>query len=392
MQVFKAFFKILKAHKVGVIIYGSIILVMMLVMNATGAGTEDVFKEEGFSLLILDEDGSEVSKGLYDYLAGIHEIKEGSFSEDQITDMLYYRSVLAYIIIPENFGEDVKNGMVPKLTMRSDDALPVSSYLERQINAYVAHLSGYLVLGESFAQANEKALVDSDYARLVTMEHKDVVETGTGDISFSVLLFSAFSVMGVIFSGLLPVLFRFKQPGVYERNQISAYRSEKRGVVLALATILFAAFVYLVIAVLLLVTEGKKYSGEAMFLHLLNLFVFTVTVALIATAISFLPISGAESQVGMITNIISLSFAFLGGVFVPLSVLGDGVKNFARFLPTYWYSMAVERVNEGAVLSGIWDCLLIELLFGISCMAVGLVSARMLENRIPHKREGKKPA
>ncbi len=391
MQVFKAFFKILKVHKTAVIIYAAIVVAMMLVMNATGAGEQDIFQQEGYTLLIQDEDESEISRGLSDYLSGIHEIKDGSFTDEQITDMLYYRSVLAYIIIPKGFSEDVKNGKVPTVTMRSDNALPVSSYLERQINAYVSHLAGYLVLGESFEKANEKALVDSDYARLVTIR---TAEEGAGsdEIAFSVVMFSAFSIMGIIFSGLLPVLFRFKQPGVYERNMISSCRPEKRNLVLAIASVLFSVGVFVIISLVDIFAEGKNNSTETMALFIFNLFVFTVTVGLMATAVSNLPIAGTDGQVGMITNIISLSFAFLGGVFVPLSVLGEGVKNIARFLPTYWYATAVNRIRDGEGLADITDCLLIQLLFGVACMAVGLIVSRLWENKTLHKTKEKKPA
>ena len=95
------------------IIYTAIILVMLVVMSKTGTGNENLFEQEGFDIMIADEDDTEISKGLTEYLFSIHNEKEGDFSEDQITDMLYYRSVLAYIIIPKGFAEDVQAGRTP---------------------------------------------------------------------------------------------------------------------------------------------------------------------------------------------------------------------------------------------------------------------------------------
>ena len=73
-----------------------------------------------------------------------------------------------------------------------------------------------------------------------------------------------------------------------------------------------------------------------------------------------------------ITNIIGLSFCFLGGIFVPLEYLGNGAKSIGKFLPTYWYAEAIEKIKNGKGLADITNCLLIQLMFGIMVMAVGL--------------------
>ena len=380
MQVFKSFFKIIKVHKVGVIIYTAIILVMLVVMSKTGTGNENLFEQEGFDIMIADEDDTEISKGLTEYLLSIHNEKEGDFSEDQITDMLYYRSVLAYIIIPKGFAEDVQAGRTPQIKLRTDQTLPVGNYVENQINAYITHLSDYLVLGESFEQANEKALVAADYARLVTMETKKSASGNTLS-NINVILFAAFSVMGILLSGLLPVLFKFKQEGVYERTAVSSYRPEKRILALSLGTIVFSLAVFALLSVLLITLAGGEYGTGEMVLYLLNLFTFTVVISLLAIMIVQLPLSGSDSQVGMITNVVSLALSFLGGIFVPLSVLGEGVKSFARFLPTYWYATAVEKIGDGAATTDILSCMLIELFFGVACAVVGIVIARLSENK-----------
>ena len=78
----------------------------------------------------------------------------------------------------------------------------------------------------------------------------------------------------------------------------------------------------------------------------------------------------------MITNVVSLSLSFLGGVFVPLEVMGENVKAVSRFLPTYWYSTAVNAITDGKGFADIAGYMGIELLFGIACLAVGIVFAR----------------
>ena len=79
---------------------------------------------------------------------------------------------------------------------------------------------------------------------------------------------------------------------------------------------------------------------------------------------------------------IGLSFAFLGGTFVPLTILGDEVAKVGRFIPNYWYSTACLRIwNEGAGLSDIIDCFGLQILFGVLCLSIGLVFTRFFGDK-----------
>jgi ABC-type multidrug transport system permease subunit len=67
------------------------------------------------------------------------------------------------------------------------------------------------------------------------------------------------------------------------------------------------------------------------------------------------------------------SFAFLGGTFVPLDILGDKVAAIGRFTPNYWCSTALTKIwNEGAGLSDVIGSFGLELLFGVACLSIGL--------------------
>ena len=86
-------------------------------------------------------------------------------------------------------------------------------------------------------------------------------------------------------------------------------------------------------------------------------------------------------QLSMATTTVSLAFAFLGGSFVPIEYLGDKIKNIGRFVPNYWYTEAVRRIDEGSNYSKIFECFILQLVFGIACLAVGLAINRYREAR-----------
>jgi len=92
---------------------------------------------------------------------------------------------------------------------------------------------------------------------------------------------------------------------------------------------------------------------------------------------------GGSNTTAFVTNIIGLSFSFLGGTFVDLTVLGDKVNAIGRFIPNYWYSVAGRKIwYDGAGFADVLPAFGIELLFGIVCLSVGLVFTKFF-------REGK---
>ena len=70
-------------------------------------------------------------------------------------------------------------------------------------------------------------------------------------------------------------------------------------------------------------------------------------------SLAYLIAMGASNQESLsgIVNSLALGMSFLCGVFVPLEVLGEGVKTAAHFLPFYWYERTNLMLTEFPVLS-----------------------------------------
>lgn len=373
MTVYKAFWKVLREYKVGVIVYIIIILALCAIVGRSGDDGGRMFKQEGYTILVVDHDNTNLSKCLTEYLGGIHTLKEGDYDEDTLKDLLYYETIVAYVEIPEGFEtgwlaewDDVKIRMV------ADDGLPAGMYIESQIDAYLTHLRDYVNLDMKIEDAHKKALVAADYGRLVSV----VGEDADTRIASSMIAFLPYGLMGIILSGLLPVLLRFRRKEIHDRNLVAAYPAGKRTFELMLGTMSFAMVVFLLMAGLFLLMEGKGKETEELVTLLLNLLAFTLTVSMIATMLSMLPLKNT-AQSGMITTVLSLAMAFLGGCFVPVALLGESVKRVGRFLPTYWYIETTERVKTGSGLIECLDCMGIQLLFGIACIAFGTVVAEI---------------
>ena len=80
-------------------------------------------------------------------------------------------------------------------------------------------------------------------------------------------------------------------------------------------------------------------------------------------------------------NIAALILSFLGGVFVPLDLLGENVIHVGRFLPSYWYSTTADEIfhlsgYSAAQLRPVFTGLLIQLGFFLALLCISLVLSR----------------
>jgi len=113
---------------------------------------------------------------------------------------------------------------------------------------------------------------------------------------------------------------------------------------------------------------------------LLNAFVFIIASVAIALAIS--QIAPNPNTITILTNVIGLGGAFLGGIFVDISFLDKTLVNtVSRFLPTYWSTMSVTAIENGAISEALTN-IGIEALFIIPFFVVALVLSKVAQNKI----------
>jgi ABC-2 type transport system permease protein len=94
-------------------------------------------------------------------------------------------------------------------------------------------------------------------------------------------------------------------------------------------------------------------------------------------------ISSSENLINMISNMLVLSMSFLCGVFIDTELLSDGIVKAAHFMPLYWYTRALDFINDTPVDSimgrRFGTYLLIEVLFGLAFLAAGMIITRKKE-------------
>ena len=109
----------------------------------------------------------------------------------------------------------------------------------------------------------------------------------------------------------------------------------------------------------------------------------SLTLLLVGLALSFLlgTFITKEDILPALVNVVTLGMSFLCGVFVPLDIMGKGVKTVAHFLPVYWYAISNNLLNNSAVLTQAQRQLLyrnygIQLLFAAAIFCIALVVSK----------------
>ena len=115
-------------------------------------------------------------------------------------------------------------------------------------------------------------------------------------------------------------------------------------------------------------------------LMLLNGVLFTAASLAFALMIAFL-ISGhrkrekTEETVSALSNLLGLSFSFLGGAFVPQQLLSAPLQFIASFTPTYWFVRVSDQLGSGVIdpsqlLTGYVALTLFALAFALSTAVI----------------------
>ena len=397
MQVYKTFFKVLRKYKMSLIMYSAIMIFMIWIFaSESSSGSNDIVQKK-YSLLVVDEDNSEISKEFVSYLGKKHTLDEGDYTDDQIKDMLFYENISEYIVIPKGFGETInsvieskKNGKAVSeedfenlLKGTYDDGMPRGIFINMQINQYLNAVTDYMASGENLEDASKRADEALDISEFTTFQEEETDDNAVKYTSFLVL---PYGILSIIFSGVIPVIIAFNEKEKKNRTAVSSIKLTTRNISLILGATTVAFAVATVFIIVITLKNGGDFAfTNAWWLSVLNTFIYTITATLQLSMLTSFPIlisKGTTNAASFLTVIIGLSFAFLGGTFVDLDILGEGVAKVGRFIPNYWYSIACKKIwYDGAGLTDLFGCYGLQLLFGLVCLTIGLAVTRYYGNK-----------
>lgn len=384
MQVFNAFMKVLKKHIGAAMLW----VVIFLIISFTVANNADVgklkFESTKMDICVFDEDNTEASKALTEFLGKKHNIVTVENDKDHILDALYYGRADYIMTIKSGYGQKLAAGDTEELftSYHVHDSYE-ATLAENLTNEYVGTVNAYLTGGEEMSSAltkTEKAL--SQEVKVTTETFDEGKDSGGVDEKFFYFRYLPYVFISVMIVALCPVLLKLNKKEIRHRTNCSCITARSQSAQIILGSTVFVLAVWLIFMIAGAVMFGGIYTGR-MWYAVLNSFIFIVISAGISILIS--AFSPAENVVNVIANIIGLGMSFLCGVFVEQNLLGDGVLNAARFLPAFWYVKANDMLagasGEAFSKSKIFEYMGIELIFAAAIFAVVLVVMKVKHDK-----------
>ncbi|MDD3141337.1 MAG: ABC transporter permease, partial [Lachnospiraceae bacterium] len=357
-------------------------LITILIQTAfTSSKSTSTFAATSLNIAVIDRDGGMLAKGLLSYLDAKHKLVDVPDNKKDMQEALFYRNVEYIVIIPKNFEEQFLGNKEAIKTTKVPGSF-TGLYVDQQINTFLNSIRVYTAGGYSITKAINSTMEQGKLEANVTVIDRN---GNGGEITVYTYMFQymPYLFIGVLCFAMSLVMVMFRNKEIKRRmlcSSVSIGRQNGQ----AIAAFLVVGIGFWMIAMMLpIIMYGKEFlTSVNLKYYLLNSFIFM----LVALSMSFLVgiIAKNSNVINNIVNVLALGLCFLGGVFVPLSMLGNGVKKVAQFLPTYWYEQVNGIIGEYGELSeellkSIYKGMGIQIIFAIACVCVGLAVSKLQE-------------
>lgn len=380
MPVFKTNIRIVKQNFLAVLLYVGIFIGLAIIMASDAKATDEkAFKSTSISLGIVDRDLSSTSKAIIDYLSEYHKVISLADDKALMQDELYYRNVEYILIIPTQFEIALFDGADVSLDCIKIPNSNSGLYVDLQIEQLLRTLRSFLSAGYdvSSAMAKTKEVLASETNVSLSLDKETSLSTPKYYYYYK---FLPYILIALMIQTISTTLYVFNKPDIRKRNICSSESLKSRNFQLVLGSFVVSICIYLLVTVVGFILYRKEISNSATIpYYLLNSIIFLIVSISLGY---FIGIIGHNLEaISAYGTILSLAFSFLGGVFVPLSVMSENVKSFSRFVPTYWYTKTNDLLMNLSEVSDklreeIFIGYFVQLCFALAIFCIALVFSK----------------
>ena len=389
MQVFKAYFKVMRGSAVSLAISLGVFMGIAVLFSFIAPKTSIAdFEPTRTPVAVINRDGdTELAQGLVDYLA--HTVQPVSYPDDEekLQDALFYRKVEYIAIIPSGFSDAFMSGKdcaIGKVIVPDSTS---SYYVDMSIDKFLNTVRLHRLYGgeKDEVQLVAAAMADLAVDTQVTMRSFGRTHGSPEPYSYY-YAYCAYALLAMIMTGVSSIMIAFNEKDLYMRNLCAPLPKRSMRLQLAAGHGVFALGCWGILVLGSFILHGKSLLPSGLVgLYSLN----TLAFAVVCAGIGFLVGSSVKSygaQAGAM-NVIAMGMSFLGGVFVPQSIMSKSVLAVAKFLPSYWFIRANDAISElsrftGESLRPIYGSILIQLGFAVAVFSVTLLLSK--ERRVSY--------
>lgn len=380
MPVFKTNIRIVKQNYIAVLLYVVIFIGLAIIMASDAKATDEkAFKPTSISLGIVDRDLSSTSKAIINYLSEYHKVIPLADDKELMQDELYYRNVEYILIIPTQFETSLFDGADVSLDCIKIPNSNSGLYVDLQIEQLLRTLRSFLSAGYDLPSAmlKTKEVLASETNVSLSLDKETSLSTPKYYYYYK---FLPYILIALMIQTISTTLYVFNKQDIRKRNICSSESLKSRNFQLVLGSFVVSICIYLLVTVVGFILYRNEISNSATIPYcLLNSFIFLIVSISLGY---FIGIIGHNLEaISAYGTILSLAFSFLGGVFVPLSVMSENVKSFSRFVPTYWYTKTNDLLMNLSEVSAklreeIFIGYFVQLCFALAIFCIALVFSK----------------
>lgn len=394
-MVFKAYLKLVPSYLGSVIMY---MVIFGVLLTMTIVGTDGISSGSGsingFSSLVAvnDLDNTEESRALISYLENSSNIKLVDIDFDRanaVQDSLYNRKAEYVLTINKGFAEGLKAGSFEEIL--SSEVIAGSSseaFVGNEIESYMSAVRLYLIGGNDSAAACSQAAKTLEKGVEVSSYQQQQGWNNENKPAYLFYNYIPYIMFMMVLSILVPTFSTFLNDEMRSRSLCSpisptAYTFQ---IICGAFIISLAIFLSLIITGLF-VTKGALFNDKSVYslIQMLIFMLFCLGISGLVGILCSSSIKAAPYITSIVSNVLGLGMAFMCGVFVKQSLLGEGVLNASKLLPAYWYVRGNNLIlgGDGAVFDQkeVIVCLTVQLLFAFAVLAAALLAAALKKGK-----------
>lgn len=390
MSTFKTALRMALAHPFYLLIYTVFISLMGVFIAASVSWNSSQlteYKPYDTNVIVVDRDNSDLSRALTKHLGSRFDLVTGVGDDTyDLADALAKGSADCVFFIPEGFEDDLvaaarAGEALPKLDVTYGSGTMAAALSSAEASRWIS-LAGA-------AAALEPAASDSDVAKAaehaaakraeVQIEQVKVDSTAAATLE-SYFNFGAYAIIssvivsvGLVFSGM-------NEPERVRRMDAGPIPERQRSLAVFAAAAVLTVCIWLVSSMMGVVGFASAVAEVGVGRVCLALAAtFALACTPLAVGFTLSSLGAREELLNGVGNLLGMLMTFLGGAWMPLSLMGSAVQTVAHFVPTYWVNDAIGKALAAdltsTVLGDIACDLGVTVLFAAAIAAVGLALA-----------------
>ncbi|MCJ7691339.1 MAG: ABC transporter permease, partial [Clostridiaceae bacterium] len=287
MQVFKVYFKIIKANIKQMSIYLIIFLALSLAISmSTKSKNEESFSQVKTNVAFINlGENTALTEGFRDYLSKHVNFIEIENNEENLQDALFFREVEYILTIPNDFTVDFLQGkpvelqktIVPSSTSRIYVDMAINKYFN-VARVYVNNMPGISV--ENLVKEISNGSPSESQVQLKTFGDKK--QNNVAAVRY--FNFLAYSLFAILILGVSSILMVFNDKNLKRRNLCSPMKNTTFNLQLIMGNLVFALVCYIFLAGFGFILNRENMMSYNGLLLCVNALAFTIS----ALSISYL--------------------------------------------------------------------------------------------------------